>query len=157
MSILNIRYILILSIMLFLTPISVVAEDVAQPAVAPAGSVLIDLDGMTRVGEMTTLGVQAKAYITAVASSPDGDTTHSIVVTFVNEKTGLAVEKALVGIKHRKLYGSTSTPTWMKASNDQPDLFVSDVSLKKRGTYLFIVGSKLEDNKKRQFTFQFYN
>lgn len=118
----------------------------------PAG---IELKNMKRVGEMTTLGVVASAYIIGVDPVVNNNFTHRVVVNFVNEKSGVTVAKALVGIKHRKLFGATSDPVWMRSSDEQPALFVADVRLKKRGTYLFIVGSKLEDDKKRQFTFQY--
>ena len=116
---------------------------------------MIDLSAMTDIGEMTTLGVQARAYIATVDPDSHEAATHEVVVTFANEKTGIAVKKALVGIKHRRLFGEVSDPVWMNAPKDQPEIFISTVTLKKRGTYLFIVGSKLDDSKKRQFTFQF--
>jgi hypothetical protein len=146
---------LLIFIFLFLA-IPVAAEDLTSESVAAqAEPVLINLTDMTDIGEMTALGVQARAYIATVDPGSHGAATHEVVVTFANEKTGIAVKKALVGIKHRRLFGEVSDPVWMNAPKDQPEIFLSPVTLKKRGTYLFIVGSKLEDNKKRQFTFQY--
>lgn len=152
----NINCVLAVLILTFFLSAPTVADELpASTDTIPAEHVLVDLTTMTGIGGMTTLGVEAKAYVTPVGPEMDGESTHEVVVTFANEKTGAVVKKALVGIKHRKLFGEASDPVWMKSSKDQPELFKAYVSLKKRGTYLFIVGSKLEDNKKRQFTFQF--
>lgn len=146
---------LLIFIFLFLV-IPVAAEELtSESATAQAEPILVDLSAMTYIGEMTALSVQARAYIASVEPGSHGAATHEVVVTFANEKTGIAVKKALVGIKHRRLFGKVSAPVWMSAHKDQPEIFTSPVTLKKRGTYLFIVGSKLEDNKKRQFTFQY--
>lgn len=149
------RVFTILIVLLNIAVVPVFAEQSPVIETTVAEPVLIDLADMRLVGEMTTIGVRATAYIGAIDSGENSDATHKVVVTFVNEKSGVPLAKALVGIKHRKLFGDTSKPIWMKSNPDQPELFIAYVSLKKRGTYLFIVGSKLEDDKKRQFTFQY--
>ena len=156
MTLINFRIFTALILLSLLLSVSVVADELTPSAEpAPTEPLLVDLTSMTGIGSMTTLGVKAKAYVTTVDPVSNEDATHKIVVTFLTEKTGVAVEKAKVGIKHRRLFGKASDPVWMNAAKAQPELFISYVTLKKRGTYLFIVGSKLEDNKKRQFTFQF--
>lgn len=128
------------------------------PALAVESGVVersIELSNMKRIGEMTTVGVIATAYIVAVNPAEHAGASHTVVVTFVNEKSKLPLAKGFVGLKHRKLFGDTSEPVWMQSNVEQPELLVADVTLKRRGTYLFIVGSKLEDDKKRQFTFQY--
>ena len=149
------RIITVLILLLNFVVVPAFAEQ--KPSIEPSneGPAPVDVLTMTRVGKMSTGGVLATAYISKLASVDSRKTTHRVVVTFVNEKSTVALAKGLVGIKHRKLFGETSEPVWMKSSNKQPELFVADVSLKRRGTYLFIVGSKLEDDKKRQFTFQY--
>jgi hypothetical protein len=153
MTFINVRLFTIL-FLLFLA-VSAFAETGANSVSIPTESTSINLDEFTSIGQMTTLGVVAKAYIDAIDPASGLDATHRVVVTFANEKTKVTVKKADVGIKHRKLFGAASQPVWMKASDKQPDLFTAYVSLNKRGRYLIIVGSKLEDNKKRQFTFEF--
>lgn len=145
----------ILIILLYLVSVPVFAEQPPAIESTIAAPVLIDLANMQVVGEMTTIGVRATAYIIAIDQDENPGATHKVVVTFVNEKSGVPLAKALVGIKHRKLFGDISEPVWMKSNPGQPELFIADVSLKQRGTYLFIVGSKLEDDKKRQFTFEY--
>ena len=145
----------ILIILFYLVSVPVFAEQSPVIETTVAEPVLIDLADMRLVGEMTTIGVRATSYIVVIDSGENSDVTHKIVVTFVNEKSGVPLAKALVGIKHRKLFGDASDPVWMHSSPDQPELFVADLSLQQRGTYLFIVGSKLEDDKKRQFTFEY--
>jgi hypothetical protein len=154
MSILNIRLFAALMVLSLFLSAQVLAEE--APPIEPAPlPLLIDLTKMTKIGSMTTLGVEAKAYITTADPNEVQKATHKVVVTFTNKKTGVAVQKALVGIKYRRLYGSVSEPVWMHSTADQSELFISDVTLERKGTYLFIVGSKLEDDKKRQFTFQY--
>jgi hypothetical protein len=152
----NINCVLAVLILTFFLSAQAVADELpASTDTITAEHVLVDLTTMSGIGGMTTLGVAAKAYVTAVDPETDGESTHEVVVTFANEKTGALVKKALVGIKQRRLFGAASKPVWMKSSKDQPELFKAYVSLKKRGTYLFIVGSNLEYNKTRQFTFQY--
>lgn len=130
----------------------------ACPALAEQTDVTeqsIQISTMKQIGEMTTVGVIATAHIAALDPAKNAGQTHRVVVSFVNEKSKLPLAKGLVGIKHRKLFGDVSEPVWMRSVDNQPELFIADVSLNRRGTYLFIVGSKLEDDKKRQFTFQF--
>lgn len=149
------RFITVLILLLNFVVVPVSAEQGASIEPNNAVSAPVDISAMKRVGKMSAGGVLATAYISKLDAVDNRKTTHRVVVTFVNEKSKVALAKGLVGIKHRKLFGETSEPVWMKSSNEQPELFVADVSLKLRGTYLFIVGSKLEDNKKRQFTFQY--
>lgn len=111
-------------------------------------------DNMASIGSMSAQGVSASAYITALDATSDPAFTHLVGVTFSNEKTGVALQKGLAGVKFRRLYGEASEPIWMEMQEQKPGFFVSRMTLKKKGTYLFIVGSKLEDNRKRQFTFQ---
>lgn len=124
------------------------AEEATSPALDS-----VDLAAMKRIGEMTTLGVRATAYISAVSGQAG---VYRVAVVFDNEKTGLRLKKAQVGIKQRRLYGDTGQPIWMHGAPEQPEIFVSDIELTRKGTYLLIVGSKMEDDKKRQFTFQYY-
>ena len=152
-----VRIFTILIVLFGFIPAAAFAELLPSETSAAVEPARIDLSNMKRVDEMTTAGVLATAYIVAVDPAENRDTTHSVVVTFVNEESGVPLAKALVGIKHRKLFGATSEPVWMKSKADQPELFFAEVNLKKRGTYLFIVGSKLEDDKKRQFTFEYRN
>jgi hypothetical protein len=156
MTIINFRIFTALILLSLLLSVSVAADELT-PSVeaAPTEPLLVDLTSMTGIGDMITLGVKAQAYVTTVDPESHEDATHKVAVTFLTEETGVAVEKAKVGIKHRRLFGKASAPVWMNAAKAQPELFISYVTLEKRGTYLFIVGSKLEDNKKRQFTFQF--
>ena len=132
---------------------------IAEPSPATESTVvepiLIDLSNMKLVGEMTTTGVRASAYIVKITPEENLAASHRVIVTFVNEESAVPLTKGLIGIKHRKLFGDISKPVWMRSTSDQPELFISEISLNKPGTYLFIVGSKLEDDKKRQFTFQY--
>ena len=150
-----IRFITVLILLLNFVLVPAFAEQGSSISPSNAGPAPIDISSMKRVGEMSTGGVLAIAYISALDSVENQKTTHRVVVTFVNEESTVALAKGLVGIKHRKLFGETSEPVWMNSSNEQPEFFVAAVSLKRRGTYLLIVGSKLEDDKKRQFTFQY--
>ncbi len=154
MSILNIRPFAVFIVLSLFLSASALAEEV--PPIKPT-SHRIDLGNMKKIGNMITLGVEANAYITVTDPKAGQKATHKIVVTFANKKSGVAVQKALVGIKHRRLYGSVSEPVWMLSTTDQPELFIADVTLERKGTYLFIVGTKLDDDKKRQFTFQYWN
>lgn len=156
MSILNIRLFATLMVLSLFLSAQVLAEQAPPIEPAPSAPARLELAKMTKIGSMITLGVEAKAYITAAGLNEDQKGTHKVAVTFTNIKTGVAVQKALVGIKHRRLYGSVSKPVWMHSTADQPEIFISDVTLERKGTYLFIVGTKLEDDKKRQFTFQYW-
>ncbi|MBE0500987.1 MAG: hypothetical protein IBX47_06045 [Desulfuromonadales bacterium] len=120
-----------------------------------AESAPVVLKSLARIGVMSTAGVRATAYVTRLDPEKSAGATHRVRVVFVNERTGAAIEKGLVGIKYRRLYGAAIEPVWMESTPVQPEVFVADMILPQHGTYLFIVGSKLEDDKKRQFTFQY--
>ena len=73
--------------------------------------------------------------------------THHIMVAFMDSE-GTSLEKGQVAVKVESPDGKISKANKMMAMKGQ---FGADVTLDQKGTYRFMVGTKLADGKKRMF------
>ena len=78
--------------------------------------------------------------------------THHMMVMFTDSKTGKPLTEGAVAVKVTDPAGVTSEPKKMMLMGDG---FGTDISLAAPGKYSFEVGTKLEDAKKRVFTFSY--
>ena len=124
-----------------------------------------DHDGMSAKGDMVMLGdmvedgVKASAHmkdVTEAMKKMGMDTTHHFMVTFTSEETGAAIEKGIVAVKMSQKHEMPKDVKPIKLMGMQGH-FGADITLDKKGVYHFIVATKLEDGKKRQFHFHFEN
>lgn len=80
--------------------------------------------------------------------------THHVMVFFTDAKTGAEISAGTVAIKVKGPGGETSDPAMLMSMGKG---FGGDVTLKSGSMYTFEVGSKLSDEVKRQFSFDYHN
>ena len=134
----------------------------------PAGVLAMkDMDhdsmtGMKMGGEMTMLKDQAVDGMVGSAHLMDVKAkmaehgmkmTHHFMVAFMTDAKE-AINKGQVALKVKSPDGKVSKALKMMGMSGS---FGVDVTLDQDGTYQFMVGTKLEDGKKRTFTFQYDN
>ena len=109
------------------------------------------------IGKDTQNGVVATAKIktydekTLASMKKMGmDATHHVMVFFADEKSGNKITKGKVALKVK---GQDAKPSMMMLMGKG---FGADVSLSEMMT-TFVIGTKLEDGKKRQFSIMFHN
>jgi len=78
--------------------------------------------------------------------------THHFMVMFTEEKGGKSIGGGVAAVKVTDPAGVTGEATTLMAMGDG---FGADLTLGKPGKYLFEVGTKLSDGKKRQFRFEY--
>lgn len=83
-----------------------------------------------------------------------GKQTHHFMVKFSTEGEGVQIETGLVAVKIIDPEGNKLNPLKMMGMKGS---FGVDVELSKKGKYIFEVGTKLEDGKKRVFRFHYEN
>ncbi len=121
-------------------------------------------DGMSASGDVIMLGdavvengVEAMAHlkdVSAAMAKMGMPTTHHFMVMFKGEKNGASIDKGKVAVKIVEPDGAVSDPIRLMGMQGH---FGADVTLTAKGHYLFKVGSKLADGKKRQFEFEYHN
>lgn len=79
--------------------------------------------------------------------------THHIMVGFMNA-AGDEISSGQVALKIKSPDGTVSQATRMMGMTGQ---FGVDINLDQKGTYQFMVGTKLDDGKKRTFHFEYEN
>ncbi len=117
-------------------------------------------DGMAMHGDMIMLGddteegVKGMAHLKdvgAAMSKMGMDTTHHLMVMFVDAKSGEPITEGAAAVKITGPDGKTSEPSKLMGMQGH---FGADVVLKQKGEYSFEVGSKLADGQKRTFEFK---
>jgi hypothetical protein len=101
-------------------------------------------------------GVKAQALLRDVSKAMaefGGKETHHFMVEFTSGD-GKKLGEGVAAVKIIDAAGNTSTPLKMMGMDDG---FGVDVNLAKKGTYVFEVGTKLNDGKKRVFRFEHNN
>lgn len=137
----------------------------------PLGSVVqaSDMQGMamkgdmTKIGEQVVDGVKAMAHIMVYGESARAsmakmgmDTTHHLMMLFVDVQSGRPITGGSAALKIQTKDGETSKPIkLMQMKMAMGAGFGSDITLPEKGEFTFLVGTKLDDSKKRQFEFNF--
>jgi len=115
----------------------------------------MDMHGdMMMLGEETVDGVKAMAHLKDVheaMSKMNMTQTHHFMVMFM-DTAGKPVDEGLVAVKITDPAGQTGDPIKLMGMQGH---FGADVALSQPGKYVFEVGTKLQDEQKRQFEFQY--
>ena len=117
--------------------------------------------GMTQEGAMITVGDQTVDGVKAMLHLKDVRAalaklgmkeTHHFMIAFVDTRTGKQVNEGTVAVKISPPAGKEAEPVQLVGMVGH---FGADVVLPVKGKYLFKVGTKLADGKKRQYEFRY--
>jgi hypothetical protein len=112
-----------------------------------AGQILIGSDSQDGVRCTAHIGDVSKAMAEMGMKE-----THHLMVSFKEDKGGKAVDSGAVAVKVTDPAGGKGEAVKMMAMEGS---FGADLTLAKPGKYIFEVGTKLTDGKKRQFRFEY--
>lgn len=110
---------------------------------------------MIMLDTVTTDGIKAMAHLQDLrqgAAQPAAGATHNLMVGFEEEGKGTAIAKGRAAVKVTGPDGQTGSAITL---NLKEGFFRGDLELKKPGLYTFEVGTKLADDKARQFRFTY--
>lgn len=146
----------LLALSLVMSPLGSVAQASGMQGMAMKGD-------MTKIGEQVVDGVKAMAHIMVYGESARAsmakmgmDTTHHLMMLFVDEQSGQAIVEGAAALKVQTRDGKTGKAIKLMTMKMKMGAgFGSDFSLPGTGDFRFLVGSKLADGKKRQFEFRF--
>lgn len=120
---------------------------------SPSG---MEMDGETlMLGEQVVEGVEAMAHLKDVkaAMAKVGMTyTHHLMVEFHRAPDGEPMEQGLAAVKITDPAGEVSSALTLVGMDGH---FGADLTLAEKGDYLFQIGTKLADGKKRQYEFKY--
>ena len=116
----------------------------------------MQMDGETiPLGEVEVDGVKGTAYLLDVskAMAKHGmKTTHHLMINFTNVESSEAIVKGRAATKVKMADGKESKAFKMMKMDKA---FGTDLTLDQDGPYQFRIGTKLQDKKKRTFSFSF--
>ncbi len=100
-------------------------------------------------------GVSAMVHLKDIkdAMSKMGmDTTHHFMIMLTDRVSREKMREGTVALKIIRPNGHTDKPIKLMSMSDA---FGTDIAINDKGTYTFVVGTKLSDDKKRTFTFKY--
>jgi hypothetical protein len=118
-------------------------------------------DGMSMQGNMIMLGEQEVDGVEAMVHLKDVkeamtemgmSQTHHVMAMFVNASTGEPVEQGMVAVKIVDPSGKEGEAVALMGMQGH---FGADIALSTPGAYVFKLGTKLADGKKRQYEFKY--
>lgn len=116
----------------------------------------MEMDGDTlMLGEQVVEGVEGMAHLKDVkeAMAKVGmNHTHHLMVEFIDLAKGQGIEQGIAAVKVINPAGKESDAVALVGMDGH---FGADLILSEKGDYLFKVGSKLPDGKKRQYEFKY--
>lgn len=110
--------------------------------------------GMMMLGSESVDGVKASAHLKDVSEAMGKmgmETTHHLMIRFVNESNSAELEKGTVAVKVTGPDGKEGAPVKLMGMQGH---FGADLALKQKGMYHFQIGTRLEDGEKRQYEFK---
>ena len=110
---------------------------------------------MIMLGAVTVDGIKAEAHLQDMRSGMAhgaAGATHNFMVGFKEESKGDMIGQGRAAIKVTGPDGQTGNGITL---TPQDGFFRGDVVLKQPGKYTFVVGTKLKDDKARQFSFAY--
>lgn len=125
------------------------ADGMEMSMTSTASSIMLQSDKME--------GVNATAHLKDIKEAMaqhGGKQTHHFMVEFTTENEGEKFDDGLAAVKIIDPEGNELTPLKMMAMEGS---FGVDVELNRSGKYIFEVGTKLKDGKKRVFRFHHNN
>jgi hypothetical protein len=116
-----------------------------------------ETNGMIVLGTQTVDGVKGMAHLMKNTGSMDKmKMTYHFMLVCSDTNSGAFLSDGLVALKITGPSGHTSEPIkLMPMTMGMVKGFGAGVNLTEKGTYNFVVGSKLADGKKRQFVFSY--
>lgn len=112
-------------------------------------------DGMIMLGEETVYDVKAMVHlqdVRATMTKMGRNETHHLMVMFADAQTGEPINAGTVAVKVKGPSGEETAPLRMIGMQGH---FGTDLALQEKGKYNFTIGTKLNDDKKRQFHFTY--
>jgi hypothetical protein len=106
---------------------------------------------MIMLDTVTTDGIRAAAHLQGLPQGATG-VTHNFMVGFDEAGKGTAITKGRAAVKITGPDGQTGSAITL---NPKDGFFRGDIELKQPGKYTFAVGTKLADDKARQFLFTY--
>lgn len=110
---------------------------------------------MIMLGTATTDGIKAMAHLQDLhpgAEKHAAAVTHNLMVAFEAQDKGNAVTQGRVAVK---ITGPDEKTGSAITLNPKAGFFNADLALHMPGKYTFLVGTKLSDDKARQFSFSY--
>ena len=116
-----------------------------------------ETNGMIMLGTQTVDGVKGMAHLVANTGSMDKmEMTHHFMLICSDASSGAYLSDGLAALKITGPSGHTSEPMELiPMTMGMVKGFGTGVNLAEKGTYKFVIGSKLADGKKRQFEFSY--
>ncbi|MBE0597057.1 MAG: hypothetical protein IH614_07300 [Desulfuromonadales bacterium] len=111
-------------------------------------------DQMVLVGVATVDGVKGEAHLNDVEAAMKRagmEATHHLMIMFMDVKSGKPITEGRVAAKVTLPDGTSGDPVRLIGMDGH---FGADIPLKQKGEYTFEVGTRLPDDKTRQFTFK---
>ncbi|RJQ87303.1 MAG: hypothetical protein C4519_01035 [Desulfobacteraceae bacterium] len=110
---------------------------------------------MSMLGTAATDGIKAMAHLQDLhqgEAQHSAAATHNFMVAFEAEDKGSAITQGRAAVKVTSPDGQTGSAVTL---NPKAGFFNADLALKTPGRYTFLVGTKLADDKPRQFSFSY--
>lgn len=110
---------------------------------------------MMMLGTATTDGIKAMAHLKDLhpgAEKHAADVTHNLMLAFEAQDKSKSVTQGRVAVKVIGPDGKTGSAITL---NPKAGFFNADLTLHAPGKYTFLVGTKLSDDKARQFSFSY--
>lgn len=108
---------------------------------------------MIMLDTVTTDGIEAMAHLQDLRKGANHDgATHNFMVGFKAIDNGTTITAGRAAVKVTGPDGQTGSAITL---NPQDGFFRGDIVLKQPGKYIFVVGTKLTDDKARQFSFTY--
>jgi hypothetical protein len=108
------------------------------------------MQGVVMLQDEVVNGVKASAHLMDM----EGGMGQMLMVMFTDEKSGEMIMKGQVAVKVQTPDEKTGEAQAMKKSKG---MFGAGVKFEQKGTYQFMVGTKLADDEKRTFNFHYDN
>jgi hypothetical protein len=108
---------------------------------------------MVMLTTVTTEGIEAEAHLQDLRKGVSrADATHNFMVGFKAIDKGTAISTGRAAVKVTGPNGQTGSAITL---SPQDGFFRGDIALTQPGKYTFVVGTKLIDDKARQFSFEY--
>lgn len=157
------RHWLVLMIVMMLSLPALALASNCCPSEAATGTMNHEQGSMAMNGEMIMLGAEVKNGVKGMAHLKDVSaamtkmgmtTTHHLMMMFSNVQSGQSMEQGSVAVKV-----TTPSGQQLKALKliGMQGHFGADVTLDETGIYQLSIGTRLDDGKKRIYTFSYDN
>jgi hypothetical protein len=112
-------------------------------------------ESMVMLGQAEIKGINGMAHLSDVSkqmATMGRNETNHFMMMFSDVKTGQPIDKGVAALKVQTPTGETLAPVKLIGMDGH---FGADITLKEKGEYHFLVGTKFADGQKRQYDFQY--